>query len=205
MQTEPDALMVGNQLFQKNRFPGMSAHFGQLQTGQRPQALFITCADSRIDPNLITGTAPGELFILRQAGNIVMPFDIMNVDPIAASIEYAIEILGIRRIIVCGHEDCGLVKALYSDVHIPGAFSALARLLSTLKSEHWIKQGSAYQRRNRTTAECVQEHALDQLDNLHSHPCVANHLAQITLEAWYYSIGTGALNLLPARVLGEAV
>ena len=85
--------------------------YKQLAAGQHPQALFITCSDSRVVPNIITQTAPGELFVLRNAGNIVPPPG-MTAGGEAATIEFAVEHLHVEHIIVCGHSDCGAMKML---------------------------------------------------------------------------------------------
>jgi carbonic anhydrase len=85
--------------------------FEKLSLGQHPRILFITCSDSRIDPNLITQTEPGELFIIRNVGNIIPPYG-ATTGAEGAAIEYAIEALGIRHIIVCGHSHCGAIKGL---------------------------------------------------------------------------------------------
>jgi carbonic anhydrase len=87
------------------------AELGELAAGQSPYALFITCSDSRVVPTLITGARPGELFELRTAGNIVPPYDV-GPSSEAATIEYAVEVLGVRDIVVCGHSHCGAVGAL---------------------------------------------------------------------------------------------
>ena len=86
--------------------------FARLAEGQSPQVLFITCSDSRVVPALITGARPGELFELRTAGNIVPPYASEHPTSEAATIEYAVEVLGVRDIVVCGHSHCGAVGAL---------------------------------------------------------------------------------------------
>lgn len=106
-----EKLIRGIHEFQSTHFSPQRELFQRLAGGQRPDALFITCSDSRIDPSLLTQTKPGELFILRNAGNIVPPYGAANGGE-GATIEYAIRALGIRDIIVCGHTHCGAMQGL---------------------------------------------------------------------------------------------
>ena len=95
--------------FKSSSFEDRKELFAELANGQSPEVLFITCADSRIDPNLVTQTEPGDLFIIRNAGNIVPPHTRVA-GCVTASIEYAVAVLGIKHIVVCGHSDCGAMK-----------------------------------------------------------------------------------------------
>ena len=105
------AILEGIERFQKDVFPKHRERFQRLATSQHPEVLFITCSDSRIDPNLVTQANPGDLFHVRNAGNIIPP---MGMSGEAATIEYAVQVLGVRHIAVCGHTDCGAMKALLS-------------------------------------------------------------------------------------------
>src|SRR5947209_1011259 len=104
-------LVEGVHHFQANIFSPQRELFERLADGQSPVALFITCSDSRINPNLLTQTEPGELFILRNAGNLVPPYG-AGPGGEAATVEFATAALGIRDIIVCGHSHCGAMRAL---------------------------------------------------------------------------------------------
>ena len=95
--------------FQKYAFPERQALFNSLADTQNPEVLFITCSDSRIDPNLVTQTHPGDLFICRNAGNVVPPHS-TSTGSMTASIEYAVAVLGVKHIIICGHTNCGAMK-----------------------------------------------------------------------------------------------
>ena len=110
-------LVNGVHHFQQNIFSSQRELFERLANGQNPETLFITCSDSRIDPNLLTQTDPGELFILRNAGNIVPAYGAANGGE-AATIEYAVAVLGVKDIIICGHSQCGAMKGLLQ----PGRF-----------------------------------------------------------------------------------
>ncbi len=103
-------LIEGHKRFLAEVFPARKSHFHLLAEGQTPEWLFITCADSRVVPDLILGTEPGELFISRSIGNVV-PITSHDVDGVTATIEYAVEVLKVRHAIVCGHSDCGAMKA----------------------------------------------------------------------------------------------
>jgi carbonic anhydrase len=105
-------LIEGVQQFQETVFSPQRKHFERLKDGQNPGTLFITCSDSRIDPNLLTQTRPGDLFILRNAGNIIPPYSPGHFGGEAPTIEYAVAALGVQDVIVCGHTRCGAMKAL---------------------------------------------------------------------------------------------
>lgn len=98
--------------FEKTVFPNQSDLYGKLATqGQKPKALMISCADSRVVPEHIMQADPGDLFVCRNAGNIVPPFA-QKIGGVSATVEYAVMALGVRDIIVCGHSDCGAMKAV---------------------------------------------------------------------------------------------
>jgi carbonic anhydrase len=103
-------LIEGHKKFLAEVFPARKSHFHLLAEGQAPESLFITCADSRVLPDLILGSDPGDLFISRSIGNVV-PITSQDVDGVTATIEYAVEVLRVRHAIVCGHSDCGALKA----------------------------------------------------------------------------------------------
>src|SRR5579883_1405367 len=98
-------------LFHERVFPEHREEFSRLTRGQDPAALFITCADSRISPTMITGAAPGDLFVCRNIGNLVPAYGEM-LGGVSAVVEYAVSALRVPHIIVCGHSDCGAMKAL---------------------------------------------------------------------------------------------
>src|SRR5690606_10066839 len=101
-----EQVVSGVASFKKHIFPKHRELFAELAGGQRPEALFITCADSRIDPNLVTQTRPGDLFIIRNAGNIVPPHT-RHAGGVTATIEYGVAVLNVGHIVVCGHTHCG--------------------------------------------------------------------------------------------------
>ncbi|MGW0735732.1 carbonic anhydrase [Streptomyces sp. NPDC002851] len=182
-------------------FPGrIAAHgedrerFGKLAEGQSPEALFITCSDSRVIPSLFTGAAPGQLFELRTAGNSVPPYGAEGpADGEAATIEYAVSVLRVPDIVVCGHSHCGAVAARVRGDDL-GAVPAVAALVDRHLSH--LPAGEAPAPGVDDTAQvaaAVQSHVKAQLDRLRDYPCVQERLAagELRLHGWYYAIDTG--------------
>ncbi|MDX3763957.1 carbonic anhydrase [Streptomyces sp. AK02-04a] len=163
--------------------------FTRLAEGQSPQVLFITCSDSRVVPAVITGARPGELFELRTTGNIVPPHTLRYPTSEAATIEYAVEVLGVSDIVVCGHSHCGAVGALVRG----GDLDTVPAVRDWLA--HAAEGPEASDPGDPAVAEAVQNHALTQLLRLRSYPCVAERLAagRLRLRCWYYEVHTGAV------------
>ena len=173
-----EKLVKGFLKFRTEVFGKKKELFTRLSENQAPRALFITCSDSRVDPTLLTQTDPGELFILRNAGNMVPPYGSMQGGS-TATIEYAMAVLKTPHIIVCGHTDCGVMRALLhpEEVHdLPAV-------------KEWVGQAETTRRLIKTT----QENVRSQLDHLRTHPSVAVLLRQkkVDLHGWVYSISTG--------------
>jgi carbonic anhydrase len=163
--------------------------FSRLADGQSPLALFITCSDSRVVPSLITGACPGELFELRTAGNIVPRHDGEQPAGEAATIEYAVEVLGVSDIVVCGHSHCGAVGAMVrkEDLSAVPAVRGWLEQASPLP-EHAVTE-------NPGLPAAVQHHVLDQLDRLRAYPCIARSEAdrRLSLHGWFYEVDTGTV------------
>ena len=162
--------------------------FAGLAEGQSPQVLFITCSDSRVVPALITGARPGELFELRTAGNIVPPYASEHPTGEACTIEYAVEVLGVRDVVVCGLSHCGAVGALVrGDV-----LTAVPAVRDWLTHATPRPSGTV---EDPAVTEGVQSHVLTQLLRLRSYPCVDKGLAsgRLSLHGWYYEVHTGAV------------
>jgi carbonic anhydrase len=162
--------------------------FAKLAEGQSPQVLFITCSDSRVVPALITGARPGELFELRTAGNIVPPFASEHPTSEAATIEYAVEVLGVDDIVVCGHSHCGAVGAL-----VRGDDLTAVPAVRDWLSHATPRPAGAVE--DPTVSEGVQSHVLTQLLRLRSYPFIEKKLKdrQLSLHAWFYEVHTGAV------------
>lgn len=194
-----ETILAGLKKFQSEIFPQQQELFRKLANEQRPRALFICCSDSRVHPNLITQTEPGELFILRNPGNIVPPY---NVAPSgeAATIEFAMDILEVPDIIICGHSDCGAMKALLHR----GALQSLVAVNSWLHHcEATLRIVSAKTRDNPEAAlqMAIEQNVLTQMDHLRTHPSVAARLStnKVRLHAWDYDIGTGRVSIFDAE------
>lgn len=159
---------------------------------QRPQALFITCSDSRIDPNLLTQTEPGDLFIVRNAGNIIPPYG-PSPGATTAAIEYAVAVLKVKHIILCGHSHCGAMGALLhpeSLSELPAVSAWLAYAEST-RQVMKTKYPNAPLEEQRAKAAFENVHV--QLDHLRTHPSVKAAMAAggLTLHGWVYAIESG--------------
>ena len=187
-----DRILKGLWRFQKSVYPKQRDLFQKLALGQRPDALFITCADSRIDPCLLTQTQPGQLFICRVIGNIVPPYP-DAIGGVSATIEYAVGVLGVPDVIVCGHTDCGVMKGVLS----PDALEPLTSVSAWLNYAQPARQAVAELRQVHTDAEhllaVAERNVVQQLGNLKTHPAVAARLEQgdLQLHGWMYHIGEG--------------
>lgn len=187
-------LLAGVRHFQGQVFKTQRDLFEKLAEGQSPDTLFITCSDSRIDPNLITQTDPGDLFVLRNAGNIIPAYNPQGGGEIA-TIEFAVTGLDVTHIIVCGHSHCGAMKGLLDPASLK-TMPAVAEFLKHSEATRRILQAKYRTGSKAARIEiAVQENVLTQLENLQTHPAVAVALAQgkLTLHAWFYEIESGGV------------
>ena len=192
-------LLVGVRRFQQQAFPEHSELFQELATGQDPHTLFITCADSRISPEMITQTQPGELFVCRNIGNVVPAYGEM-MGGVSAVVEFACVALEVTDIVVCGHSDCGAMKAMLNPD------SAELRRMPTVRS--WLRNADAARSVVEVThpglegeafvQALVEQNVRTQLGHLRTHPSVAARLAQgtLNLHGWVYGIGSGSIATL---------
>lgn len=189
-----EKLVAGILKFQQHQFKEHQALFRSLAKGQKPDVLFITCSDSRIDPCLITQTHPGDLFIARNAGNLVPPHYSQATTDMDATIEFAMEVLGVRHIVICGHTDCGAMKGALKPEsvkhlhHVSNWLSNAAAATAKIHARH--KEHAAEHLRELTLENVVQ-----QLRHLETHPSVAAKLAvdAVLLHGWVYDIETGEI------------
>ena len=192
-------LVAGVRDFRENAFPEREGLFAELASGQRPKILFIACADSRIVPELITQTKPGELFVCRNIGNIVPAYGEM-LGGVSAVVEYACVALEVSDIVVCGHSDCGAMKALL-DPDDP-QLRAMPTVASWLRNAEAARTVVAATRPDLQGPDQVQalveQNVRTQLANLGTHPAVAARLAtgQLALHGWTYSIETGSITVM---------
>ncbi len=186
-------LLSGIHQFQREVFSTKQKLFQSLASGQQPLALFITCSDSRVDPSLITQTDPGELFIIRNAGNIVPPHD-SGVGGEAATIEYAISVLKVSDLIVCGHSQCGAMGGLLQPEMVKDlpAVSEWLRHASVTKEIIDKNYTHLTDLPARLTAT-VEENVLVQIEHLYTYPCVEQAVRErgLDVHAWVYKFETG--------------
>lgn len=189
-------LEAGIHHFQATYFARNRKLFEQLATkGQRPETLFITCCDSRVVPNLITTTAPGELFIVRNVGNIVPNATRGVMGGVAAAIQYAVEVLDVGNVIVCGHTDCGAIAAILHPErarhlkYVSRWLSEAARIPQLIKERYGHLEGDA------RMIAAVEENVLVQLENLRSFDFVTERLdsGALKMSGWVFKISTGEI------------
>ncbi|MBO8195288.1 carbonic anhydrase [Streptomyces oryzae] len=176
--------------------------YGRLAQGQSPEALFITCSDSRVQPAVFTGARPGQLFELRTAGNAVPPYSATGGQPSgeAATIEYAVRVLEVPEIVVCGHSHCGAVGARVREEDLAAVPAVHSWLTTQLPPPGELAPDDADRERPDVSA-AVQRHVRAQLARLRDYPCVAEREAsgQLALRGWFYTIDTGLVLELDAR------
>jgi len=186
-------LIEGIHHFQQTIFDTQKHLFERLAQGQQPLALFLTCSDSRIDPSLLTQTQPGELFIMRNAGNIVPPYGTV-LGGEAATIEYAVAVLKVKDIIICGHSLCGAMDGLLHPEHLHGLSAVQAWLTHARATARIIEEnyGHIADETDRLTA-AVEENVLVQIESLRTHPSVAAGVLRgdLKLHGWTYEFETG--------------
>lgn len=185
-------LVDGVHAFQSQYFASHRQLFRQLaQAGQKPETLFITCADSRVVPNLITNAEPGELFTVRNVGNIVPGLGLPG--GTSAAIEYAVEVLKVENVIVCGHTHCGAIHAVLNPdtmEHLPNVKQWLAQ---AERLRAIVSQRYAHLSESERVAAAVEENVLVQLENLRAFPFVARALEEgrLQMNGWVFKIETG--------------
>lgn len=199
-------LIKGHQKFQQNKVPKWQDELNELViNGQKPQVLFVGCSDSRLTPDLMLNTKPGDMFILRNVGNFIPPFKHdEDFHGSAAAIEYAVAVLGVKHIIVCGHTHCGACKSLYEYDEIPDT-------TSLVHVKTWLKLGMAAKEKTLADKKFTTEEEMyriternsikHQLKNLLTYPDVKQKVENGTLEihGWHYDVGNGEIDYLDKK------
>ena len=209
-----DKLKGGIRKFRTEVYPGHEeTYIKAASTPQRPSALIIACADSRIDVEMITSSGPGELFVTRNIGNLIPAYGEM-LGGVSAVVEYAVSALGVKHIVVCGHSDCGAMKGLLDPVGV----SKMPTVENWLKNAHTalsVAQALATkdERPSDFLRRVTEQNVLLQLQHLRTHPSVAGAMAreQLTISGWVYEIGSGEVRIcedgakefVPVEVQGE--
>jgi carbonic anhydrase len=175
--------------FRQHVYPKHQELFKELALTQRPEALFITCADSRIDPCLLTQTRPGELFICRVIGNVVPPYP-EAIGGISATIEYAVGVLRVPEVIICGHTDCGVMRgAMHPDALTD--YPNVTAWFRFVECERQPNPGAE------AMVALAEKNVVAQLAHLRTHPAVAARLREddLALHGWMYHIGPGDVTI----------
>jgi carbonic anhydrase len=191
-------LKAGIRRFQTEVYPEQAETYRKAASEpQRPRALIVACADSRIDVESITQSGPGDLFVTRNIGNLIPAYGEM-LGGVSAVIEYAVSALKVKHIVVCGHTDCGAMKAL---MH-PEAIENMATVTSWMKNAHAaLSVANSLAEKDERPSDMMkrltQENVLLQIQHLRTHPSVAGAMAreELTISGWVYDIATGGVRI----------
>ncbi|HZY61720.1 MAG TPA: carbonic anhydrase [Edaphobacter sp.] len=198
MQDVLEQLKQGIRRFQTEVYPHQADLYRRaVSEPQQPHTLLVTCADSRIDPELITQSKPGELFVLRNIGNLIPPYGEM-MGGVSAVVEYAVGLLKVKHVVVCGHADCGAMKGLLT----PASTDSMPAV------KNWLKNATAALNITEALEEkqkdnhgflksLTEQNVLLQIQHLRTHPSVAAAIAwkELTISGWVYEIGTGEVRI----------
>ena len=187
-----DRLMAGLQKFQREVFPVKKELFERLASGQKPSTLFITCADSRVVPDLFTQSEPGEIFVIRNAGNIVPAYR-RPPGGVTATIEFAVAVLGVKHVVICGHTDCGAMRGLLHPENLSEVPAVADWLGQAEATRRVVLDNYKGEEEPALLDAMIRENVLVQLQNLETHPSVLSRTARgdLQLYGWIYNIGTG--------------
>jgi len=187
-------LLDGVRRFHAQAFPQRRQLFQRLARAQQPETLLITCADSRVVPELFTQTEPGELFLCRNVGNVVPAYG-AALGGVSAVIEYAVVALEVKSIVICGHSDCGAMKALVRPESLAGMPTVGSWLRHAAAAHSVVRVRYPDLDGDALVQALVEQNVLTQLDHLRTHPSVAARLAEgrLGVHGWTYEIGTGTV------------
>jgi carbonic anhydrase len=191
-------LIEGFEQFRNDVFPAQREVFRKLASGQSPSTMFITCADSRVMPELMFSAQPGELFVYRNIGNIVPPYA-QHVSGVVAAIEYAVKVLKVSHIVICGHSDCGAMKALQHPELVQSMPSVAAWMKHADVARYVVEQSGL---QGAEGLRCLtEENVVGQLEHLRTLPAVAAAMAsgQLRIHGWVYDIAQAELKAFDAQ------
>lgn len=189
------------QNFATHIFPNQSDLYSRLaEFGQSPKSLMISCADSRVVPEQIMQADPGDLFVCRNAGNIVPPFATMN-GGVSSTVEYAVEALKVSDIIVCGHSDCGAMKALMNPEMLENMPNVAAWLRHSHSAKCVVERSYPEKHNGDRVRQASLENVIVQLAHLRTHPSVAAAIARgdLALHGWFFDIAAGEVLALDGQ------
>jgi carbonic anhydrase len=187
-------IVEGVSTFHSEIYPAQRAMFERLKRKQEPIALFITCADSRVVPNLITQTGPGDFFIERNPGNLV-PHYSEFVGGVSAGVEYAMLVLKVPLVIICGHTDCGVMKGLLHPDQVQGLPSVQQWMRHAAEARQRIMRDHSEASADDKLRLITEYNVLAQIENLKSHPSVHSRVTsgEVDIRGWVYDIGDGSI------------
>jgi len=189
-------LKSGVHKFRTDVYPANKDLFEKLSQGQSPETLFIACSDSRVDPALITQTQPGDLFVVRNPGNIVPPSG-STVSGEAAAIDFAVSVVGVRNIVVCGHIGCAAVRACCCpESQVPASLTDWLKYAQSTRDKMLEKHPHlTVTHLPEYLKMAVHEHVLAQMEHLTTYPIVAEAVAagKLRIYGWIYDIQTGEI------------
>lgn len=182
--------------FQKEVFPAQKALFDHLKHQQHPMATFFTCADSRIVPNMLLQTGPGEIFTERTPGNIVPKYG-DHVGGVTASMEFAVMVLRVPLIVICGHTDCGVMKALLEPEQTAGMPALQSWMRHAMSARERLLRDHREASKEEQLRLITEYNVLTQLENLRTHPAVEAAMAkgELQIQGWVYDIGRGTISV----------
>jgi carbonic anhydrase len=189
-------LVAGFMKFRETAYPERAELFHKLAHTQSPETLFIACSDSRVPPELVTQSEPGGIFVIRNAGNIVPSY---GPEPggVSGTVEYAVAVLGVKDVVICGHSNCGAMTAIAKNhdlSHMP-AVSSWLRHADAAKAVCAVHNHESDQAK---IDDLIHENVIAQLVNLRTHPSVARALSQkkLRLHGWVFDIESGEIDAL---------
>lgn len=186
--------VAGYRKFREEVYPELEAKYRALATNQKPHTLFITCSDSRVVPNVFTQTEQGELFQCRVVGNLV-PAHGNSAGGVTSAIEYAVMVLNVEHIIICGHSDCGAMRAFSHPEKLTELKAVQAWIEHADSAIHMAKDHFGHLKGDEFLTALTKENVISQLQHLKTHPCVATRLRKgnLSIHGWYYDIGHGTV------------
>jgi carbonic anhydrase len=188
-------VLEGLREFQSSYVPNNQDLLTALAKGQHPRVLFVACSDSRVPPELITQSEPGELFVIRNAGNIIPPYGATNGGE-GATVEYAIKSLDIRQVIICGHTTCGAMKGLLQVGELENTMPLVYSWLKhTEATRELVEENYGHLGKAEKLSTLIAENVLTQIENLRTYPIVRSrlHTHKITIHGWIYNIEDGSV------------
>jgi len=192
-----DRLLAGVRKFRREVYPSQKEMYEQvMREPQHPHTLIVTCADSRIDPEMLTQSSPGEIFVTRNIGNLVPAYGQMP-GGISAVVEYAVTALEVSQVVICGHQDCGAMKGLLQPDSVARMPLVKSWLMNAEAALSVVEARNAAGAHKDMLNELIEENVLLQMNHLRTHPLVAGKVAMGTLaiSGWVYDIASGSVRV----------